>query len=81
MNSPSVCSGMPMRSRFRKTAATMPGSSFGPVSFSTIDARISACAGLFNGLSGLRRAQAACSRRCIAAWARFSTVMSLTPRL
>ena len=77
----SVCSGMPIRKRLTNTLATLPRSLDTPVSFSTIDASVSASLMLRSGVSGMRAAHAVSSRFVIARCARLSTAMSALPLL
>jgi len=66
-------------SRFMNTAATWPRSLARPVSFSTIEARITICSGEVIGSAGLWPAQTAATAFCCASTMRSSTVWRATP--
>ena len=70
---------MPMRSRLENTPEIWARSLGRPVSFSTMLARISACSGVFKGVSGARWLQAASSFLSMARIARANTARSLLP--
>ena len=70
---------MPMRSRLTNTEAISGRSAARPVSFSTIEARISASYGSLSGESPARRLHAASSRCRISRWARTRSARSGEP--
>ncbi len=69
----SDCRRIPFFNRFMNTAATRPRSSARPVSFSTMEAKMTASSGVAMGRLGWRRSHAVARKRCISPCMRSSS--------